>query len=225
MTNRTMYDSTTIESVPADAEMLAYYPYAFPPSEEAMKRFDWDKTVGIRIDNRGSNPHDCGILDVESGAATVADAPVWAKARKAAGYAVTLYCNRDTLPALDKVMAAVAPEVDWYLWIADPTGTEHTYDHPRVVATQWGWPGKGYPNDQDHHYDTSLVINSDWHPQPVPPKAVEEVAEAPISVPSDVSASEEGSLSIAGTVVFVNNGSLAMRNLISHDQGQSWETT
>jgi hypothetical protein len=231
MTNRTMYDSTTIQDVPADAEMVAYYPHAFPPSEETLKRFNPEKTVLLRIDNRGSNPKDCGILDVESGAATVADAPVWAKERHAAGFKVTLYCNRDTLPALEKVMAAVVPDIPWFLWIADPTGTPHTWEHERVVATQWGWPGKGYPNDQEHHYDTSLVTNDEWHAQPAPkaePKAeVQPIGAEAIqatSAPLDVSVSDGTSTTaIAGTVVFVSNGQLAMRGMISNDQGQTWE--
>jgi hypothetical protein len=90
---RTMYDSTTLEAVPQDAEMVAYYPYGWGDQTESLKRFDPDKTVLIAIDNEGLYPDECGVLDVESGAATVADAPSWAKSRHEKGYKVTLYCD------------------------------------------------------------------------------------------------------------------------------------
>jgi hypothetical protein len=198
MTDRTMYDSTSLDAIPADAEIVAFYPFAFPGD---ISRFE--KAVFVRIDNDGEHPAECSVLDVETGAASVADAPLWLEAREESGAPRgTLYCNLTTLPVLLK--AVKGQKFD--LWIANPTGEQHKYDAGdavNVVATQWAWPGIG----SDGHYDISYVTDDNWHPskEPVAP---------PAPAPS---------LSVSGVVTFVNPASngLAQKQVKTEDQ-KTW---
>jgi hypothetical protein len=152
---RTMYDSTTTTDIPDDAELVAYYPKTYPGDVSQFK-----KARIVTIDNQGDQPT-FGVLDVESGAASVADAPKWLDEKLSAGDGHgTLYCNKSTLGPLLKAIGGRQV----YLWIADPTGAAHEYDaglpsNVKLVATQYAWPELGSPG----HYDMSLVTDDDWY--------------------------------------------------------------
>jgi hypothetical protein len=162
--SRTMYDSTVTTDIPTDAELVAYYPNAFPGPVNQFKN-----ARIVTIDNKGDD-HTLGVLDVETGAASVADAPSWLDEKIASGGGVgSLYCNKSTLPALVKSIGSRKA----YLWIADPTGAAHEAsldlpDNVKLVATQYAWPAIGSPG----HYDMSLVSDDDWYkatdPAPAP---------------------------------------------------------
>jgi len=166
--SRTMYDSTTTTDIPDDAELVAYYPKTFPGPVDQFK-----SARIITIDNQGDQPT-FGVLDVESGAASIADAPKWLDEKeKSGGGHGTLYCNKSTLGPLLKAIGGR----EIYLWIADPTGTAHEYSdaglpsNVKLVATQYAWPDLGSPG----HYDMSLVSDDDWYkatPAANPPPAM-----------------------------------------------------
>jgi hypothetical protein len=186
---RIMYDSTTVDDIPADAEIVAYYPYAYPGN---VSRFT-GSVVGI--DNEGSHP-ELAILDVESGAATVADVPGWLDSHETKGGSPgTLYCNKSTMPPLVKAVGSRK----CYLWIADPTGSEHEYQpDPALpanitqIGTQYAWPSIGSPG----HYDMSEVVDDSWYP---PEAIVPEVTGARVN--PAIAAIEE-----AGLIANVSSG-------------------
>lgn len=102
------------------------------------------------------------IIDVETGAHTVASIPAWydAKAAKHLPY-LTYYCNRSTLPG---VQAVIGSRHMWR-WIATLDGT---------VAVHGFSPLQGPDLVQctpavhlGFHADLSLVLSPSWHPAPV----------------------------------------------------------
>jgi hypothetical protein len=165
MTDRTMYDSTVTTDIPDDAEIVAYYPKTYPGDVSQFKN-----ARIVEIDNQGDQPH-FAVLDVESGAASVATAVTWTDDHNATDGLpdiATLYCNKDTLPALLK---AIGSGRKCKLWIADPTGVAHVWDgelpsNVELVATQYAWPGIGSPG----HYDMSVVSDDSWFAAKPAPK-------------------------------------------------------
>jgi hypothetical protein len=215
---RTMFDSTTIQDIPADAQMVCYYPHdpEFDPTTAQLDRFNPENTVLLKIDNDGNFPKDCQILDVETGAATLADAPKWLQDYDASPRA-TFYCNASTLPALVRVIKAVAPNPshEYVFWVAEWDGKadEYSYEGITVVAKQYAAPGYGVPNDGNHNYDLSVVWDDSWHPQPAPKEtSAPDPAPAPTETPSTT---------VAGIITYVKNGNLALARVSSEDE-KTW---
>ena len=99
------------------------------------------------------------VLDVESGAATPAEAEAWIRKRKAAGYhRPTIYCSLASVPAVRTGTGAYKLGVDYDLWVAHWTGKPHVA-YPGAAATQYqsltwadrdvaydaGWPHRSKP--------------------------------------------------------------------------------
>lgn len=104
------------------------------------------------------------MLDIETGAAKIGHAAAWVREHEAlhTHHEATIYVNLSNLPGVITALRGLT----YVLWIANPTGKPHAYQHPAVVATQYAWPGLGSPG----HFDLSLVSDDDWHPGPRPPK-------------------------------------------------------
>lgn len=90
---REMYDAVTPANIPVTAQMVAGY---LAPSRYTWTAANWARfpdAVKVRIAVRSST-NDGHVLDVETGDATPAQAPVWARMRRASGYAYpTIYCS------------------------------------------------------------------------------------------------------------------------------------
>ncbi len=152
MSDRTMYDAVTWENIPRDAQMVAGYVdglYAWPAA--AWERFKHAARVHISVIPPGDH-RAAGVLDVETGGASVSDAPGFIKARDRAGERAVIYCNRSTLPAVQAACAGL----NHGLWIATLDGTRKLPDMKNVVAVQ-------YAGGPTAPYDTSIVYDSSWH--------------------------------------------------------------
>jgi hypothetical protein len=150
-----MYDSVDWQKIPADARMVAGYvdgAYAWPP--EAWARFPNAKHVRISVIPPG-DPKDAGVLDVESGAASVADAPGFIRARRRNKKRAVIYVERSLVADI----RTACDGLDYGLWVADWTGQPHKLaDMHLVVAVQWN-------GGVDLAYDTSEVFDRTWHPE------------------------------------------------------------
>jgi len=166
-------DSTTAADIPlAGLQVVMGYGngrFAWTPADWAR----FPATVArVRIDVNGTDPQACGVLDVESGDATPAQAPAWVKTRKALGagpHGRTIYTSRSLLAAVDETMKAAGLErvTDYTLWVATLDGTRTLPSMTGVVAVQYAGEAQ-----TGGHYDQSAVYDDAWHPAPVvvPPK-------------------------------------------------------
>lgn len=164
---RTMGDATTLANIPLSVQLVGVYRngrYAADPSY-LNTLFPLAKYVHVWIDVNGSCPESAQVLDVERYDATPAQAPGWIKARRKVVHTSlpTLYCNRDTLPAVLGECAAeglIAAE-HYQLWIAtlDNSTTWNGRELrtiPGVVAVQLETVGGAW--------DRSKVYDDKWHP-------------------------------------------------------------
>jgi hypothetical protein len=177
---RIMRDSTTLTDDPiAGTDIVAAYSNGLYRTTVAAVLARFGAKIPVAwIDVNGTNPTGAGILDVEAGDATVAEAVVWVKARLALhpDYVPIIYCNRSTLTPLFNAMNAAGLKVvtHFRLWVATLDGTKTLKDMTGVTAIQYaGQPLTG------HHYDESIVYDDKWHavapviptppaPQPIP---------------------------------------------------------
>jgi len=168
MTDRTMYDSASWRSIPADpaeGTIIAVYRngrYAADPAE-VEARFPAAKYVVIWVDVNGTDPETAQALDVERYDAAPADAPGWIRARLAAvkGSLPTIYCDRSTIDAVTAACGAAGLKlgVHWWFWVSTLDGTR--YEADGVVACQ-------YQGGVDAPYDVSDVYADWWHCLPAP---------------------------------------------------------
>lgn len=150
-------DAGTIAKEFPDAAMVAGY----VNGKFAWTESDWGhfpKAVHVEISVTASA--DAGdVLDVEADDATPDETEGWIRRRKASGYArPTIYCSRDTIPAVRKGTGEYLLGRDYDIWVADYTGTPHGVSapglpHAACVATQ-------YESLQD--YDVSVVYHKGW---------------------------------------------------------------
>lgn len=143
---RTMYDSLDLNAIPANAEMVAYYPHD-SRTTGSLSRFTNPKLVVITIDNVGDAP-DCDVLDVEPGAAwPPAVVPAWLLAHHGlTGNQGTLYYSAGNGPSIPRTV----PSYNWVaLWGVGPSVITG------AVAHQYDDPGP---------YDLSIVTDDSWHP-------------------------------------------------------------
>lgn len=152
---RTMYDSVDWQKIPANAKMVAgYVDGAFAWPAEAWARFPKAAHVRISVIPPG-DPKDAGVLDVESGAASVADAPGFIRDRRQKKKRAVIYVERSLVADIRKACTGL----DYGLWVADWTGKPHKLaDMNKVVAVQWS-------GGVDVPYDISEVFDRTWHPQ------------------------------------------------------------
>lgn len=158
---RTMFDSTTPDQIPADAEMVAGYingTYAW--DADAWARFPNAAQVHITV----IAVNTAGVLDVETGDATPVQAPGWIKARRASGQPrPTVYVNRANHDAVVEACAdaGLAPGVHYWIWLATLDGTL-PHPLPGVVAVQ-----DKSAQILGFNADSSIVFDATWHPTPL----------------------------------------------------------
>lgn len=160
---RRMYDAVEWQKIPANAQMVAGYvdgAFAWPP--RAWARFPNARHVRISVIPPGDPVH-AGVLDVESGAASVSDAAPFIRARHKAGHRAVIYVQRSLVDDVRHACKGLA----FGLWVADWTGEPHRLaDMRNVVAIQWDG-GVNKP------FDISQVFDATWHPGPQKHNAAE----------------------------------------------------
>jgi hypothetical protein len=127
---------SAVSSLPSGVQMAGY---ATGPGI-AWTAQQWEKYPdAIRIDqDPAASDHTADVLDVESGAATFADCPVWVKAAKASFAAAArpgqrqpvIYCSRSNATSVVNAMIAGGVTSGAGLWLAD-----WTYSRASAIAT------------------------------------------------------------------------------------------
>lgn len=164
---RTMYDSVTVEDIPANATMVAGYVDGIYANTGLMRqKFPHATVVEIAV-NSHTNAGD--VLDVETGDATPSEAVLWVKLRRASGANPSVYCNASVWPSVKSAFRSAGIAEPHY-WIAKWDGS--TSIPAGAVAKQYKGASSG------HHYDTSVVadtwpgVDNGSNPRPVPKSAV-----------------------------------------------------
>ncbi len=141
-----MHDSDNAASIPANAQIVAYYP-SIPNS--VPRSFKPGVTYITITGNAAVNA--CDVLDVETGLATPQQAPGWVQMRRAAGAIPTVYCSASPWPQVRAEFARQGvPEPNWWIAAYDGQATVP----PGAVAHQYiDPPGSG------GHYDLSAVLD------------------------------------------------------------------
>lgn len=100
----TLYDSVTLDAVPADAEAVAGYTSGrWPTFPELSKRFPKARHLSIAV----SAEHDADCLDIENGDASPAQAPAWIRRQKARGIKKpVVYSSVSEMPHVLSVLKA-----------------------------------------------------------------------------------------------------------------------
>jgi hypothetical protein len=158
VTNRTMYDSDNLATVPkTGATMIAYY-LDINNSEEVSNLFP--KWSQIPIDRHGTNPHLARVFDVETGAINPDDnlADLITEFNETSVFFKTggrpvIYCDRSNIATVRKNTGKYILGKDYYLWVSAPDGP--LYTGTGVVACQ---------NIFGNGYDSSVVFSSQWVP-------------------------------------------------------------
>lgn len=140
---RTMYDSTDINAIPADATMVAaYMDGAFMNEDAARARFP-NATI-VRITVFGAP--DVHVIDCETRDATPQQAANWARQEANAGRSPTIYCNYSTWSQVQ----ACDPPANVSYWVA-------RYDNDPTIPI--GAVAKQYSSDVQANLDTSSVLD------------------------------------------------------------------
>jgi hypothetical protein len=160
---RVMRDSTTAADIPLTGLdlVMGYGNGLYTWADTGWDRFG--SIPHVHVDVNGSDPAGCGVLDVETGDATPAQAPAWAKQRLAlGGYPPVIYCNRSTLTPLFNAMGAAGLQIGRHfrLGVATLDGTKALPDMTGVTFVQWKAATAG---SGAGHYDESVVYDDAWH--------------------------------------------------------------
>lgn len=149
---KTMYDSINPLNIPTDAQMVAGYVNGHVSQWPKDEWGRWPREREVHIDVIGNYAFDADVLDVESGAAGLAQIKPWILQRVKYGRAA-IYFSRSNL---GKVAAEVIGLHGVDVWIADWTGEPHRVSVPgnmNLVAVQ-------YKNEPD--FDLSVVYDAHW---------------------------------------------------------------
>ena len=164
--SRTMDDALGehASAIPRTAQMVAgYVDGDFAWSAADWARFPHSAHVGITVAGSAPHPLLASVVDVETGAFTALQSRGFVIARNdfRPGGLATVYCNLSTLPAVRRSCRGLI----YGLWIAhytsEPPPAPDPQWGPGVVAVQW--------KDGDTTgtlYDSSVVFDPKWHPQP-----------------------------------------------------------
>lgn len=151
----TMYDTTTPDQIPSNAQIVAGYingKWAWTAEQWGM--FPFAKLVRITVD---PTVNDGDVYDCEPGNRSAdpnvwpQQAAAWVHARLSAGIVPVIYCSRSDWPVL---RGTVDGQCQW--WIANPHTTAVAI--PGAVAVQYAWPGD--PDAQSRNVDVSYVYGS-----------------------------------------------------------------
>lgn len=138
------------------------------------------------------------VLDVETGDASPDQTAGWIAMRKAGGlYRPTIYCSRDTIPAVRAGTGRYILGVDYDIWVADYTNVPHQVTAPGTpsatcAATQY---------EATANWDVSIVYDTAW-PHRTPPET-KLPAPAGISVTLDGRRADFGWTAVSGARTYV----------------------
>lgn len=209
MSVRTMYDSTTPQNVPADAQAVAYYPHAWGTDLSHIRA-----AIEVRIDNHGDHADDCHALDVENGAADVQTAMHWVQSWHALhpegmhtgnGFIrlPIVYISESRVPELRTALSGMRYDLWVAAWGVGPTGIAGAFAHQ--------YTNRG-PNGEN--YDISVITDPTWGIEPAP------VVTPPVTTPPPPPPVVQTTY---GCVVFFNGTPTPVSRMVqSTDGGQTW---
>jgi len=144
------YDASTPENVPSGVYAAVYINGQFAWPQEQVKRME--RVISISVLPEAHWATMARVLDIETGAASVADLVPFIRARRAAGYDdATGYVNRSTLPAAKA--AVLAGRETCRFWVATLDGTQD--------IDEWAVQ---YQGGQDAPFDLSILRGvNDFH--------------------------------------------------------------
>lgn len=158
---RTMYDSTNMAAIPADAEIVAGYPYAFPVDFSAFPH-----ALQVWIDQHGNHPDTCHVADYENGAIGTPQAirnwviawhglhPVGLAAVNGFFDVPTVYSDLNNLKTVMQALSGLVYDI----WVARwDSGTAPV---PGTSLLQYASPSSTPPSGGD--YDISAVYDDTW---------------------------------------------------------------
>lgn len=194
---RFMWDSTTLNDIPANAQMAATYingRFAVPVNQ-FVSRFP--HVPRVFIDINGTDPW-AQVRDWENGDKS-GSLEQWVKDCKLHNEWPTIYCNRATIPEVRRLTGSQILGKDYWLWIATLDGTyaiTYVGAPTGIVAVQaWG-------ETQTHiHADRSIVFADWWLPSknylpppppPPPPATISGIVVVPSLATMRVSSSDGG---------------------------------
>jgi hypothetical protein len=127
-----MFDSASPEDIPSGASCAAAYVNGYTWPAAQVRRFSRVIKVSVLPEAYWARVARC--IDVETGAASPADAAAFIRERESLGLRdATVYCNKSTLPAVQDACAGL----EYRLWLADPTGVPHELDGAWAVQFAW----------------------------------------------------------------------------------------
>lgn len=162
---REAWDSTTMDEIPLNAQIVMGYPHAYPVD---YARFP--KALQVKIDQHGNHADDCHIADSENGAIGIGTIRQWVQSwhllhpnglAAVNGYfdVPTVYFSLNNMK--DNMTALVGLVYD--VWVGDwgvgPTVIPGTSLHQYENATLTG-----------RHADLSVVYDPTWGIRPTPVK-------------------------------------------------------
>jgi hypothetical protein len=160
MTDRTMYDSTNMAAIPADAQIVAGYPHAFPTDYAAFPH-----ALQVKIDQHGNHADDCHEADVENGAISLATIRQWVQSWHVLhpnGLAAvngwfdvpTVYIQESNLQALRSQLVGLLYDIHVAWWDRGTGAVAGT------SLLQYASPSSNPPSGGD--YDVSVVYDTSW---------------------------------------------------------------
>ncbi len=155
---RVMLDTDQLSALDGNCELLATYSDLVPHPGELRAKFP--NSHILLIDRGTGDPSgQASIMDVETGAHSVADIPAWLDRKAAQGVKYrTLYVNRSNMAAAQSAAGARVH----YLWVATLDGTAFV---GRYRALHGPAAIQILPEAKlDAHDDLSLVFEDSWEP-------------------------------------------------------------
>lgn len=163
----TMFDTVTVETVPANPQAVAgYVGGSFPTYIPLVQRFPHALHLSIAVNAE----EDAECLDVEAGDATPEQAPAWVRRQQLRGvFRPAIYCSVSAAVGLLRILAAAGiRRSEIRLWTAHYTGREHLCSSAcgfgftgQADATQWTDRALG------RNLDQSLCADTFFGPPPV----------------------------------------------------------
>ncbi len=163
MTNRDMWDSTTMDVIPLNAQIVAGYPHAYPTD---YGRFP--HALQVKIDQHGNHADDCHVADGETGAIGIATMRQWVESwhllhpyglMAVNGYfdVPTVYFSLNNMKAYMAALVGLVYDVWVASWGVGPTvipGTSlHQYENEALTGI---------------HADRTIVYDPTWGVRPLP---------------------------------------------------------
>jgi peptidoglycan hydrolase-like protein with peptidoglycan-binding domain len=172
---RTMYDTTTPDSIPAGAQLVAGYVDGHWQTVSRLRsRFPRARVVRITVTGATL---DADVADIEKGDLSPGSGAAWARRKVAAGQHPTLYMNAATWPAVKSAVHVAGLDGKVSYWVAQ--WDDHAVIPPGAVAKQ-------YIDHGPHGENIDLSVAVDYwpgvDPAPKPPGAPVFVYRRPLRI-------------------------------------------